>query len=118
MASPGNCGHLTVPGVQGYVGKIKDGKLKRGLVMKSLDTCQLKGAVFRSICRLSTRKQALIWGAGGFLGVLRWGRGRCSSSTGATDIELPLDAGCPWGGDVTSGQAALFGEELLEMVQL
>ena len=47
-ASQGNCEHLPVPGVQGYMGKMKDGagKLKMGLVMKSLDTCRFKEIVF------------------------------------------------------------------------
>lgn len=77
MASPDNCKHLATPGVQGCVGKIKDGAgtLKRCLVTKSRDTSQLKEIVFRRVCRLSTRKQALIWGAG-FLAVLGWGTGR------------------------------------------
>lgn len=74
MASPDNCKHLTTLGVQGYMGKMKDGAgtFKGCLVTKSLDTSQLREIVFRRVCRLSTRKQALTWGAG-FLSVLGWG---------------------------------------------
>lgn len=76
MGSPGNCKHFTTLGVQGYVGKMKDGAGKLKRVTKRLNASQFKEIVFRRVCRLSTRKQALIWCAGGFLSVLKCGRRR------------------------------------------
>lgn len=61
------------------------GKLKR--VTKTLNASQFKEIVFRRVCRLSTRRQALIWGAGGFLSVLKCGRRR--SYTGMQSKQRP-----------------------------
>lgn len=96
VASLGTCEHFITPGVQGYMGKTKDGagKLKGVRWWRTFDASRFKETVLGRVCRLGTRKQALIQGCSRCTGQNWAGAGEAglggSSHTGATNPHREL----------------------------